>query len=66
MVQITFPKNKPLQIYYRNNKHLDKYSFNLNLKLVLSNTDIQICEEFEEIFMNIAPCTFKKENFKSW
>ena len=27
--------------------------FNEDLKLVFSNTDIQTCEEFEEIFMNL-------------
>ena len=42
-----------MQINYRNYKHLNEYSFNEDLKLAFSNTDIQTCEEFEEIFMNL-------------
>ena len=53
MLKISIPKNKPLQINYRNYKHLNEYSFNKDLKLVFSNTDIQTCEEFEGIFMNL-------------
>ena len=33
---------------YRNYKHFNEYSFNEDLKLVFSNTDIQTCEEYEE------------------
>ena len=53
MLKIIIPKNKPLQINYRNYKHLNEYSFNEDLKLAFSNADIQTCEEFEEIFMNL-------------
>ena len=53
MLKISIPKNKPLQINYRNYKHLNEYSFNKGLKLVFSNTDIQTCEKFEGIFMNL-------------
>ena len=49
-LQISISKNKPLQINYRNYKHLNEYSFNEDLKLVFSNTNIQTCEE---IFMNL-------------
>ena len=52
-LKISIPKNKPLQINYRNYKHFNEYSFNEDLKLAFSNTDIQTCEEFEEIFMNL-------------
>ena len=52
MLKINFPRNKPLQINYRN-KHLNEYSFNEDLKLVFSNTDIQTCKEFEETLMNL-------------
>ena len=40
MLKISFPKNKPLRINYRNYKYLNEYSFNEDLKLVFSNTDI--------------------------
>ena len=55
-----------MQINYRNYKHLNEYSFNEDLKLAFSNTDIQTCEEFEEIFMNLLDhhAPLKKENFK--
>ena len=52
-LKISIPKNKPLQINYRNYKHFNKGSFNEDLKLAFNNTDIQTCEEFEEIFMNL-------------
>ena len=52
VLKISFPKNKPWQINYRNYKHLNECSFNEDLKLALINTDIQTCEGFEEIFMN--------------
>ena len=52
-LKISIPKNKPLQINHRNYKRLNEYSFNEDLKLASSNTDIQTCEEFEEIFMNL-------------
>ena len=42
-----------MQNNYRNYKHLSEYSFNEDLKLAFSNTDIQTCEEFKEIFMNL-------------
>ena len=42
-----------MQINYRNYKRLNEYSFNEDLKLAFSNTNIQTCEEFEEIFMNL-------------
>ena len=41
-----------------NTKNLNEYSFNEDLKLAFIDTDIQTCEEFEEIFMN-SSCTFK-------
>ena len=41
-----------------NTKNLNEYSFNEDLKLAFINTDIQTCEEFEEIFMK-SSCTFK-------
>ena len=47
MLKISFPKTKPLQINYRNYKHVYEYSFNEDLKLAFSNTDIQTCEEFK-------------------
>ena len=49
-LKIGIPKNKPLQINYRNYKHFNSDSFTEDLKLVFNNTDIQTCEEFEEIF----------------
>ena len=52
-LKISIPKNKPLQINYRNYKHFNNDSFNEDLKLAFNNTDIQTCEEFEEIFMNL-------------
>ena len=53
MVKISFPKSKPLEINYRNYKHLDEFSFNEDLKLAFDNTDVQICEEFKGIFMRL-------------
>ena len=53
MLKISIPKNNPLQVNYRNYKHLNEYSFNVDLKLAFSNTDIQTWEEFEGIFMNL-------------
>ena len=47
MLKISFPKTKPLQINYRNYKHVYEYNFNEDLKLAFSNTDIQTCEEFK-------------------
>ena len=47
MLKISFPKTTPLQINYRNYKHVNEYSFNKDLKLAFSNTDIQTCEEFK-------------------
>ena len=35
MLKISFPKSKPLKINYSNYKHLDEFSFNEDLKLVL-------------------------------
>ena len=53
--------NKPLQINYRNYKYLNEYSFNEDLKLAFSNTDIQTCEAFEELLTaNNAPQLTKK------
>ena len=52
-LKISISKNKPLQINYRNYKHFNNDSFNQDLKLAFNNTDIQTCEEFEEIFMNL-------------
>ena len=52
-LKISIPKNKPLQINYRNYKYFNKYSFNDDLKLAFNNTDIQTCEDFKEIFMNL-------------
>ena len=52
-LKISISKNKPLQINYRNYKRLNEYSFNEDLKLSFSNTNIQNCEEFEEIFMKL-------------
>ena len=40
-LKISIPKNKPLQINYRNYKHFNEYSFNEDLKLAFNNTDIQ-------------------------
>ena len=67
VLTISFPKSKPLEINYRNYKHLDGFSFNEDLKLAFDNTDFQTCEEFEGIFYEItrSSCTFKKESFKS-
>ena len=52
-LKISIPKNKPLQINYRNYKHFNNDSFNEDLKLAFNNTDIQACEEFEAIFVNL-------------
>ena len=53
-----------MQINYRNYKHFNEYSFNEDLKLAFNNTDIQTCEEFEEIFMNLLDHhTPLKKNF---
>ena len=52
-LKISTTKNKPLQINYRNYKHVKNDSFNEDLKLAFNNTDIKTCEEFEEIFMNL-------------
>ena len=46
-------KHKPLQKNYRKYKHFNNDSFNEDLKLAFNNTDIQTCEEFEEIFMKL-------------
>ena len=43
-LKISIPKNKPLQINYRNYKHFNEYSFNEDLKLAFNNTDIQTCK----------------------
>ena len=53
MLKMSFPKDKPLQINYRKYKHINEYSFNEDLKVTSSNTNIQICKEFEETFMNL-------------
>ena len=53
MLKISFPKRKPLEVNYRNFKHLDEFSFNEDLKLAFDNTDVQTCEEFEGIFMRL-------------
>ena len=62
-LKISIPKNKPLQINYRNYKHFNDDSFNEDLKLAFNNTDIQTCEPFEEIFMNLLDhhASFKKK-----
>ena len=52
-LKISIPKSKPLQVNYRNYKHFNNDSFHEDLKLAFNNTDIQTCEEFEEIFMNL-------------
>ena len=52
MLKISFPKNKSLQMNYKNYEDLYEYSFNEDLKLAFINTEIQTCEEFE-IFMNL-------------
>ena len=66
-LKTSIPKNKPLQINHRNYKRLNECSFNEDLKLAFSNIDIQTCEEFEEIFMNLLDhhAPLKKENFKA-
>ena len=53
ILKISIPKNKPLQINYRNYRQFNEHSFNEVLKLAFNNTDIQTCEEFEEIFTNL-------------
>ena len=59
-LKISILKNKPLKINYKN---FNEYSFNEFQKLAFSNTDIQTCKIFEEIFMNVldhhAPLTRK-------
>ena len=40
-----------MQINHRNYKHFDNDSFNEDLGF--NDTDIQICEEYEENFMNL-------------
>ena len=52
-LKISIPKNKPLQINYRNYKRFNNDSFNEDLKLAFNNTDNQICKEFGEIFMHL-------------
>ena len=52
-LKISIPKNKSLQINYRNYKHFNEYSFNEDLKLAFSNTDIQTCEEFFKKIMDL-------------
>ena len=42
-----------MQKNYRKYKHFNNDSFNEDLKLAFNNTDIQTCEEFEEIFMKL-------------
>ena len=56
-----------MQINYRNYKRLNEYSFNEDLKLAFSNTNIQTCEEFEEIFMNLLDnhAPLKKKIFRA-
>ena len=51
-LKISIPKIEPLQINYRNYKHINECIFNEDLKLAFSNTDIQTRGEFEETFMN--------------
>ena len=41
-LKISIPKNKPLQINYRNYKHFNEYSFNEDLKLAFNNADIKV------------------------
>ena len=53
MLKISFPKSKPLEINYRNYKHLGEFSFNEDLKLAFDNTDVQTCDKFEGIFMRL-------------
>ena len=43
MLEISFPKSKPLEINYRNYEHLDEFSFNEDLKPAFDNTDVQTC-----------------------
>ena len=44
MLKIRIPKNKSFQINCRNYKHLNECSFNEDLELTFSNTDIQNCD----------------------
>ena len=53
MLKISFSKSKPLEINYRNYKHLDELSFNEDLKLAFDNTDVQTCKTFEGTFMRL-------------
>ena len=67
-LKISIPKNKPLQINYRNYKHFKNDSFNEDLKLAFNNTDIQTCEQFDEIFMNLLDhhASFKKKLLRAY
>ena len=50
---ISFPKNKSLQINYWIYKHLNEYSFDEDLKLAFTDTDIPICEKFDKKIKNL-------------
>ena len=41
-LKISIPKNKPLQINYRNYKHFNNDSFNEDLKLAFKNTELSV------------------------
>ena len=67
MLNINFPKNKPLKINDRKYKHFNQVSLKEDLKTRFSNHDIQTCKDVEQIVLiipdNNAP--LKKQDFKS-
>ena len=63
MITAIIPKNNFLQIIDRNYKHLNECSFNKDVNLAFSNTDIQACAELKKNFINLLDhhAPFKKK-----
>ena len=50
---ITFSKNKPREIVYRNYKYFNSQNFNDELKFVFSKENIDSCTKFNQTFLNV-------------
>ena len=53
VLKITFSKNKPREIVYRNYKYFNSHNFNDELKFVFSNENIDSCSKFNQTFLDV-------------
>ena len=49
----TFSKNKPREIFYRDNKKINFSDFNEELKTIFSRNTVGSCYQFDQIFLNV-------------